>query len=286
MLKHRLKMVKIILMVLLGFSMVEYVRYLDRDTITDDDVKMNTSFYAAVAPGYASSRAWTEDTRSEIAEQLISFAAPYVSKGDTIGVLGTGTGSDQDLLIRTFPECKIFGVDISPEMLYEAKDRINDHVAVAEACQLPFPNNSLNFVYAESAPQHWDEKYIRAVLNEVRRVAIVDGRPFNMLFSVRMGTGNIVEILEDLRTMFLDDVRALKTWQQAMMEIGSNILQTEENTTPQYFIKKRFSTFREEQIREIMKTAGYTIKKNKYGVGGTPSVKNKLKYLDMILELN
>ena len=77
--------------------------------------------------------------------------------------IGTGLGDAALLVAREFPHARVRGVDLSPEMVRRAQDRIGldpeGRVAfkVADASDLPFPDDSFDLVTQLNMPPFFSE---------------------------------------------------------------------------------------------------------------------------------
>jgi len=77
--------------------------------------------------------------------------------------VGTGTGAGALLVAREFPHARVRGVDISPEMIRRAQNRIGldpeGRVAfkVADAAHLPYDDESFDLVVQLNTPPFFTE---------------------------------------------------------------------------------------------------------------------------------
>ncbi|OGV91824.1 hypothetical protein A3A66_02565 [Microgenomates group bacterium RIFCSPLOWO2_01_FULL_46_13] len=222
----------------------QFVRTLETRFLTSFHKQANMKFYDGVAPQYANERAWTTDTRNSIRENLIRRVNQYISDGDKILVVGTGTGSDQEILQEIGAVC--YGIDLSRLMLIEAKRRINDHLVQAEADEIPFPTDFFNFVYCEAAAEHFDGPFLSTeFIPELTRVLVPNQKRANLLLSVRLGNGKVYRI-------------------------------SDKNSF------KYFATYTQETINRILTDAGVEIVEQWCSQGGTPSVEGILPWFNTI----
>jgi SAM-dependent methyltransferase len=77
--------------------------------------------------------------------------------------LGTGTGKAARVVARRFPEAEVVGVDLSPEMIAQAKRLLPDELAarvrfdVADASALPFDDGAFDLVVLLNMIPFFDE---------------------------------------------------------------------------------------------------------------------------------
>lgn len=94
-------------------------------------------------------------------------------------VIGCGTGEETEILKKYNPK-SIIAIDLSEESIKICKNNYdNVEFIVANMLELPFDNNSFDFVYSGLAITHVYEK--EKVFDEVKRVLNKNGK---MLFSV------------------------------------------------------------------------------------------------------
>jgi SAM-dependent methyltransferase len=71
--------------------------------------------------------------------------------------LGTGTGKAARAVARRFPDTEVVGVDLSPEMIEQARRLLPDELAgrvsfaVADGAKLPFPDGAFDLVVLQNA---------------------------------------------------------------------------------------------------------------------------------------
>lgn len=89
--------------------------------------------------------------------------------------LGTGTGVATRAIQRILnSNCSVVGVDVSREMLLEARRSGLTRLAMADATQLPFPNETFDVVIASFVMSHLPDS--DSMMQEVVRVLRSDGR--------------------------------------------------------------------------------------------------------------
>lgn len=229
-------------------------QYLERSLLNGLDRKANQQFYDETAAIYASERAWQPKTRDSIRENLLSRLidgeSSILQPGASVLVVGAGTGSDQELL-KNFG-MNVVGIDLSHSMLLQAEERVDDHLAQAEAVRLPFAEGTFDFVYCEAAGEHFDVRYLAKFLEEVERVVdIQENRPADALISVRQGDGRVVEIID---------------------VIGGQ-------TYPKFF-----STYRISDVQSIFEDCGVNVVEQWEGVGGTPGVESAFPWINNLIQ--
>ncbi len=109
---------------------------------------------------------WDERTTAGSPEHLAPLAAALLHvrpEPERALDIGTGLGDGALLIAREFPHARVRGVDISPEMIRRAQDRIGldpeGRVAfkVADAAHLPFEDDSFDLVAQLNTPPFFAE---------------------------------------------------------------------------------------------------------------------------------
>jgi SAM-dependent methyltransferase len=117
-------------------------------------------FFSTRAPG------WDERTGAGGTEHLtpLAAAALHVSPApERILDVGCGTGEDALFFAREFPQARVRGVDISPEMIAAALAKVGldpeGRIAfkVGDAADLPYPDDSFDLVAQLNMPPFFDE---------------------------------------------------------------------------------------------------------------------------------
>jgi ubiquinone/menaquinone biosynthesis C-methylase UbiE len=99
----------------------------------------------------------------------------YIKDGEKILDLGCGNGRLFELFKNR--NVKYTGVDTSVEFIERAKEKYGDYFVVADAFNLPFPDNSFDSIWAIAFFHHIPSKQLRAeVLKEIKRVLKKDGK--------------------------------------------------------------------------------------------------------------
>ena len=84
--------------------------------------------------------------------------------------LGCGTGTMMQLLLKQNANYQLTGLDLSPEMINQAQDKLKDGVdlIICDSEKQPFDAASFDLVYCNDSFHHYPDP--AAVLNEVARV--------------------------------------------------------------------------------------------------------------------
>ena len=111
-------------------------------------------------------RGWDERTGAGSPEHLAALAAGamHVSpEPERVLDIGSGTGEGTLFLAREFPQARVRGIDISEEMVHEAKSKVGldpeGRVAfkVGDAADLPYPDDSFDLVAQLNMPPFFEE---------------------------------------------------------------------------------------------------------------------------------
>jgi ubiquinone/menaquinone biosynthesis C-methylase UbiE len=126
--------------------------------------------YAASAERY--DRRWRDYLRATIPPTVAALGSGLVSVLD----VGCGTGVLLEEILAREPGIRAAGVDISPEMLNEARARLGGRAELvrSDAARLPFGDRSFSAAATSSVLHHWPEP--RRVLAEIARVLEPGGR--------------------------------------------------------------------------------------------------------------
>jgi ubiquinone/menaquinone biosynthesis C-methylase UbiE len=109
---------------------------------------------------------WDQRTGAGSAEQLAPLAAAALRVQpvpERVLDIGCGTGEGSLFLAREFPQARIRGIDISEEMIHEARAKIGldpegrVHFKVADAAHLPWPEESFDLVAQLNMPPFFRE---------------------------------------------------------------------------------------------------------------------------------
>ncbi len=103
----------------------------------------------------------------EIAQSIVQ----RINKGVLIDV-GSGTGFLSIEIAKKTPKLMIYGIDLSEKMVEIAsgngRELENVTFKVANAIQLPFKDNSIDFIVSTGSFHHWKQPF--KVFNEIYRV--------------------------------------------------------------------------------------------------------------------
>ena len=155
--------------------------------LTEEQIAETISAYSQNAASYAKMWLWNPAYRTQLGTQAKKFLR-YVEYGTKVLVPGAGVGRDVEMLTDEGFECT--ALDVSPEVLEEAKSRgVKAEYVVHNIRQpLPFPDRSFDAVFSDSILEHIPKKDFRKVLNEYYRVLV----PRGILYAgVKKGEGEI-----------------------------------------------------------------------------------------------
>jgi ubiquinone/menaquinone biosynthesis C-methylase UbiE len=107
-----------------------------------------------------------------------------VGMGESVLEIGCGTGKGLvELLNRVGSTGRVYGVDLSPGMLRQARSRLaksnlsnSERLLISDGAHLPFKSSSLGAVFLSFTLELFDTPEIPLVLDECRRVLKQDGR--------------------------------------------------------------------------------------------------------------
>lgn len=127
--------------------------------------------YARQAPDY--DRRWERYLEASLGPTLDALALPL--DGRVLDV-GCGTGLLLERIGETEPRIERWGVDLSPDMLAVAAERLAGRARLvrADAGALPFAGERFDAVVSSSALHHWPDP--RRVIDEMIRVLRPDGQ--------------------------------------------------------------------------------------------------------------
>jgi SAM-dependent methyltransferase len=90
--------------------------------------------------------------------------------GDKVLDIGCGKGFLLYEMLLLEPGLEIHGIDISPYAIENAKEEIKDRLQVANAIQLPFPDNYFDFVFSITTLHNLHNYDLDKALREMERV--------------------------------------------------------------------------------------------------------------------
>jgi malonyl-CoA O-methyltransferase len=141
--------------------------------------------------------------QQRVLQQLMQLIGQYPFAPDaTVLDVGCGTGRLLELLGQRYPWAVLTGLDLAPNMLKQAAERLPETVCLlqGDAEQLPFADSSFQLVLSSSTFQWLDS--LQCCFSEMRRVLEPAGRCLFSLF----GEGTLCELRE--------------SWQQALLNTG------------------------------------------------------------------
>jgi ubiquinone/menaquinone biosynthesis C-methylase UbiE len=146
------------------------------------------NYYNAISKGYSKLHG-----EEQLAKARIIAGKLELSKDNTLLDVGCGNG----FYLKLF-KCKATGVDPSEKLIKQYKGKHNLMVGVAE--NLPFPNNTFDFVISLTAIHNFND--IRKGMEEMERV----GRS-RFVFSVLKRSSKLEEIEGLIKELFgIDEV--------------------------------------------------------------------------------
>ena len=144
--------------------------------------------------------------QKRVLDKLLDILSKNISAPpDNLLDVGCGTGLLLESLSGKYHDATLSGIDIAPNMLYQAAERLSDRATLllGDAEKLPFSDSSFNLVLSTSVFQWLEE--CDACFAEVRRVLMEDGVFCFALF----GRGTFYELHE--------------SWQLALKHCGRSI---------------------------------------------------------------
>ena len=191
---------------------------------TRDDTR---KYYNKIAKFYDALSEKSEGPLKQLGLKRLA-AAP----GESVLEVGFGTGhSLVTLAAAVGPEGKVYGIDISDEMVALAEERLT-HAGLNERCELqradaehlPYGDNSLDAIFFSFTLELFDTPQIPIVLGECKRVLKPGGRIAVVAVSREGKTGTMIKIYEWTHAHFpnLLDCRPIYV-QRAMEAAGFTI---------------------------------------------------------------
>lgn len=169
--------------------------------------------------------------QQRVLQHLMQQIGQYSFTPDvTVLDIGCGTGRLLELLGQRVPNAALTGLDLAPNMLQQAAERLPATVRLVQgdAEQLPFADNSFQLVLSSSTFQWLDA--LPCCFGEIRRVLEPEGLFVFSLF----GEGTLYELRE--------------SWHQALLRAGRET--TEQHTGVHSFHDS-------EQVRHALELAGF-----------------------------
>lgn len=103
----------------------------------------------------------------------INEVIAYLPRNGRVLEIGCGNGKILQEIKKRRPDLELYGIDFSKEMIHYAKKRLgeNAHLEVANMLELPFENNTFDYVYSVRAIINIQEEKDKIIaINEVYRV--------------------------------------------------------------------------------------------------------------------
>lgn len=110
---------------------------------------------------------------------MIKWALQTTNKtaGEKILDVGIGNGLSSEYLNRQFPECELYGIDISEEAIQEARKRFKQHevaFTVQAIENTRFADNQFDLICAFQTHFHWEK--LQEAFTEINRLLKPEGR--------------------------------------------------------------------------------------------------------------
>lgn len=140
------------------------------------------NYYASIANSYDDNVHVTFDlyNESELDVRLSMINLLNLNKHSKVLEISAGTGKDSELIVKKLDENgELWLLDMSPDMLVQAKDKIAKHpamteAAIGDACHLPYCDNYFDALYCFAGIGHFNDQ--RSALKEMARVVRLGGR--------------------------------------------------------------------------------------------------------------
>lgn len=140
------------------------------------------NYYASIANSYDENVHVTFDlyNERELDVRLSMINLLNLNKHSKVLEISAGTGKDSELIVKNLDEAgELWLLDISPDMLVQAKEKIAKQpamteAAIGDACHLPYADNYFDALYCFAGIGHFIDQ--RAALKEMARVVRPGGR--------------------------------------------------------------------------------------------------------------
>lgn len=115
---------------------------------------------------------YDEDIKGQHARSLYPVLLKKLSSLDFNAALdlGCGTGAVMQAILQSFPDKRVYGIDISENMLQKAKEKLQDnaYLTLGDSEHLPYANETFDVVYCNDSFHHYPAP--EKVIAEVYRV--------------------------------------------------------------------------------------------------------------------
>lgn len=140
------------------------------------------NYYASIADSYDENVHVTFDlyNESELDVRLSMINLLNLNKHSKVLEISAGTGKDSELIVKNLDETgELWLLDISPDMLVQAKEKIAKYpamteAAIGDACHLPYADNYFDALYCFAGIGHFIDQ--KSALKEMARVVRPGGR--------------------------------------------------------------------------------------------------------------
>ena len=211
----------------------EYSKYILEKTRED---------YNKIAEDFSRTRSFVWDGMKPLAE--------YAQAGDKVLDLGCGNGR----LLQIFEGKNIeyFGIDSSEKLIKIAREKYpGDNFQVADALNLPFPNNFFNKIYCIAVLHHIPSDELRMqFLKEAKRVLRPDGI---LILSV----WNLWQKKTSWRPLIKNTI--LKLLGKSKLDL-KDIFYPWKNSGQKIIVQRYFHLFTKEELRALLEKAGFEVK--------------------------
>lgn len=182
--------------------------------MTESDIQDLRVNYDQIAATY--DRRYESNSLDELAEALRSLVTGHEARR----ILEVGCGTGRWLAALPGAGRRVFGLDLSPGMLHQARKRSAPvYLACGRAGQLPLPRGSLDLLYVVNALHHFEQK--RRFLREARRLLAPGGLVAIVAFDPRRHPHWFVyQYFEGTYEMDLQRMPAATTLREWLSEAG------------------------------------------------------------------
>jgi ubiquinone/menaquinone biosynthesis C-methylase UbiE len=140
------------------------------------------SYYASIANSYDENVHLTFDlyNENELDVRLSMISLLNLNKHSKVLEISAGTGKDSELIVKNLDKKgELWLLDISPDMLAQAKEKVARHpamteAAIGDACHLPYTDNYFDALYCFAGIGHFVDQ--EAAFKEMARVVRTGGR--------------------------------------------------------------------------------------------------------------